>query len=712
MRALLNSLLLALCAAASMAEGASTPVVLTYAAPAEHVEGTITFRPAMGPAAPVTVSCCASAVSVDLSAAPAWEVIPSLHGGWAPTAVVSRGARAIELQLWPTVVVRGSFKVPANAAMPRSFVFRIERTSTAASGVPPATIDCPVREDGSWSCELPASKPDVAIQAAGFVPHYFWSVDLAQEPARNFGTLTLAPGGSVSGWIALERGKPEAGRGAAYLAPPVIAGTPLSARAPLMATAPILSNGFFQLSGLRAGSYVLRLRYPGFADEETAPLRVTTATETRVRQLITLRLPIALHVDVLPPRDPEGKPWRVQISRRSGGRPVPVLDSVASSEGTVVTPAVASGRYSLRVFDSGNQPMADEEFDADAANPRHTVNVHLITVRGTLRMAGKPVEGTIWFGGEHGLEHSVMRATPDGTYQGYIAQAGEWRVKVKTATVETELLASVAEKEGTAVVDLDVPTTRIRGTVVDHDSRPVARAEVSAVGDKGAFATTSSDGEGHFEIGGMPEGQALVSAMGSESYSLTSRPVAVTLREGDDPSPIELRLERMARLHVRVLSPRGPVPGARVAVRGENPMSPISQTAVTDVDGVADPDLPDPNHVYITVSPPGYALRVFDLHVDGRAQTLNVPEVGGTVALRNAPRNSAEQRFVFFQDGRPIDVSELVSWAVAHGEPFRNDAGNFRFPDLAPGEYRACVGTHCVSGTLAPFGTLDLDLSL
>jgi hypothetical protein len=224
-----------------------------------------------------------------------------------------------------------------------------------------------------------------------------------------------------------------------------------------------------------------------------------------------------------------------------------------------------------------------------------------------------------------------------------------------------------------------------------------------------SLRTTGDDGG--FEISGLPLGEVNLSATGARSRSLTSRPVNVALREGEEPPFVKLRLGLMQKMHIRVMSPQGPVPAARAAVRSGNVMEQISQPVITDVDGIADPDVPDAPRVFITVSPPGYAFRVFDVPVDGRAETLNVPEIGGIVTVRNVPNPSSRRPFVFTQDGRPIEVTELFTWCMAHGQALRNASGVFTFPDMAPADYRICLDDHCAAGTLAPFGSLDLDLS-
>src|SRR5258707_14456946 len=154
------------------------------------------------------------------------------------------------------------------------------------------------------------------------------------------------------------------------------------------------------------------------------------------------------------------------------------------------------------------------------------------------------------------------------------------------------------------------------------------------------------------------------------------------------------------------------------ATADATPWESASETNVTSgPDGIFDSSIPiGLDRALMEVHAPGYALRVFDVAIDGRAITLNLPQAGGTLVV--TPPKDANGLF-FFQDGRFLQLASLIQWSRSRGEPFM-DGNTLRVTDLAPGRYRACTLkagrasmsdlTRCAEGFLAPYAELHLTI--
>lgn len=169
-------------------------------------------------------------------------------------------------------------------------------------------------------------------------------------------------GASAAGWLAVEEGPIEPGRCVVRLAPwnPGGADPAVAAATEQKAHETAVGrDGFFQLKGIPAGVYVLEARQPGFSPARVAPLRVGFQAETFLEEPIVLRRPLELAIEVAPPLDWLGHPWRARVVREeeSGGRPNPVVFEGAVGKSGILRvpdqgrpwPGTLSGPMALRI---------------------------------------------------------------------------------------------------------------------------------------------------------------------------------------------------------------------------------------------------------------------------------------------------------------------------------------------------------------------------
>jgi hypothetical protein len=699
------------------------------------ISGTLTFTPGLGPGVPITIPCCDGDLTVALPANSAWELQPHLHGAWAARQmiVVGKTATSETLPLWPLAQVRGRLQAEKGIQLPSSLALELLDLPTRKSGIPPGNvIDCGVEPGGTFACDVPALAVDLLIHVDGFVPLQVWGCDLAVVKMRDLGPLLLRKGASVSGWVQFVGGPTGDGIATAALVPLVAAaGSAATAERvgrPLV-QAPVLKNGFFQLAGVPPGQYAVRVERAGYATETIAPVRIHGGRETAIRRPIVLRPPVSVTVSVVPPRDWRGEPWAMFITKASplsGGFDAAPLFQGRAADGRVVMNGQSAGRYSIDIFDSGGNPLKNEQFDVDgSADAAHEIRVDVITVHGTATIGERPLETTLWFGGRHGAQHAAMRSDMKGVFRGVLPTGGEWRVTAVVDEQDVETTVTAHGHDGEAVVEVKLPDNQVTGVVVDDKGDSVFEADVTVL--TAHSATTHRSGRnGQFSFRAVEAGDISLAASARRNDKLlTSEAVVATIAEEASPPPVQLILRDGQRLTGTVKSIHGAIPGAAVTIVPALDQT-TATTTTTDLEGhfiafvagAAD-------RAYVTVRPPGYALRVFDVSLPNHGIGLNVPQGGGTLEIVFPKSAGGNLALLLFQDDRPLPLPEVARWAMSQGTPPTNDG--IHAANMAPAQYRACIGyqqlvrrnelprwiaaARCTAGTLAPFGTLRLEMA-
>jgi hypothetical protein len=377
----------------------------------------------------------------------------------------------------------------------------------------------------------------------------------------------------------------------------------------------------------------------------------------------------------------------------------------------------------------GNRLYSDSDVIVDGPSSAHqSIHIEVVDITGRVRLGDQALAATLWFGGRSGSTSIRMEADQEGEYFGVLPREGQWIVEVEATEprLRSRIRADVrASESGKASLDLELPDTRVFGVVLTEDGKPAPAARVAVQGES-LEHLTETDPEGRFDLRGLPAGLAW---LGAESSSRLSDRLGVTFSEGMEVGPVELRLRATERLAGTVASRRGPVAGAQVEIMVPAPEG--WDSATTDHDGTFGVDIPQgARRILAMVAAPGYALRTFDVAVDGQPLSLPVSEEGGTLEVVFSDDSvEALQRgnlgFVVRQNGLPIPPLALQRWAQGQGPGDSTSGQTLRIPNLAPGEYRACLvprllpflaseaalsaaGVRCDGGTLAPGGTLSL----
>jgi hypothetical protein len=676
-----------------------------------------------------------------------WSLRVEVPGHWAAPEEVVAGEGEVtvlhRVPLWPTGTVSGSWKRPEKPAkLPREVDLRLDPPPTAsARRAPRGTLTCPVDENGRWRCEVPAGRLDLAIQSPGHVPVYRWGVVLEAGKELPLGALPLREGSSLAGWVVVEDGALPAGRAKARLRP-LVAGGNLDPDAGArlrraLLEAPVDGNGFFQLAGVAAGTYLVEVELPGFAPARAFPVEVWEGAETLLKRPLVLTRPLTLELSISPRLDWAGRPWQVEVSRVSDSsasvEPEPAWRGPAGEDGKVEVPGITPGAFHFEVADAeGNRFLSERDVRLETpADARRELVVNLVYLRGEVLRGGEPLAADLWFGGRFGSPRVKMASDEDGAFEGVLPRGGPWRVDLQAdePRIETHVEVEVKPDEtGDAQVSIELPDTHLFGRVLDEAGRAVEGARVTLNGLTAALVTKSGP-EGEFELRAVPEGRAALDAsVSSPEGPKTSDEVFVDLA-GDRPvGPVELRLRRTRLVTGRVQSLRGPVPGAVVRVSPARPPMAYTESMHTGLDGAFSIPVPSSAEtVSIVVSPPGSTLKAFEVPVADHGAVLNVPDAGGDLHVRLPfpPDDPQAQNLtlVVLQDGRFLPPATLYRWAAGHGVRFQDETG-VNVPRLAPGEYTVCLGplavleprqvpawiatARCASGPLAAGSRLEL----
>ena len=715
--------------------------------PTQDLRGTLALKPVAVGGEPISLAVDGKALlEAVLPNGSRWALAVQIPGYWTPTRVVVAEPKPEDglekVILWPTATLRGTVKWTGEAEEAVALSVRIEGTPFSQAALPPGEIACTVGLDRRFSCEVPAGALDLSFRAKSYIPIYRWGVSLKPAEVKAVGEIALREGSSLSGWVTVEGGT---------VAPSCVAKLVTATAGPAVAPsmshrvakagnrAPVNKEGFFQLTGIAPGSYVLVVEQPGFAPAELSGVDVWPSSETALPNPILLKRPLELEVLIDPPLDWLQRPWQVEVLRGHDFSVQldrkPVFDGPASEDGLVHVKGQRPGRYSILVSDSlGNRFVADPMVQVlGREDARREIHIDLVSVGGQVTHGKEPVAATLWFGGRFGGHRVEMTSDVDGEFHGVLPQGGKWTVEVSAAEPRLETQVSVdvkPDREGEAVVDVRLPDTLVFGRVLNEQGEAIPGADVFF---KSATAAIGAEtgAEGRFESHALPEGLLQVSARAFTSQGkLLSEDTVLNLSEAHPVGPIDLVVRATKSLVGRVESLRGPVVGGTVLVFSQIPRIGAGAVARTDLDGGFSVAVPGQAlHLTAIVSPPGRALKAFSLPAMKDPVVLHVPEEGGGLELELPLEadllRQEEVVLIVHQDGHYLPGSDLLRWAMGHGVSMY-EGRIVRVPQLAPGRYEACLTpatvpgadpnawkskkTVCAAGNLVAGNTLQLKL--
>ncbi|HEY8021768.1 MAG TPA: carboxypeptidase-like regulatory domain-containing protein [Thermoanaerobaculia bacterium] len=616
----------------------------------------------------------------------------------------------------PAGTISGRLVPPRNEALARGPLevhLQSPPGTPAARAIRAATRSCPVDEAGGFRCDLPAGTLDLRLRREGYVPLYRWAVPVSPGEEIRLGLLALARGASIAGRVMTTTGVPLLPSCRVALRPQTAAGPASPAErarlGALGAEAAVDARGFFQLAGVRPGTYVLTAREPRFMPASRI-IVVEAARETELVEPLRLAPPLRLEVAVDPPLDPWQQPWRLALHPLAAGpdddRPRETGGAL-SAEGVFRREDLAPGAYGMEVLDSRGESFLTESLDLDGDRALSR-ELPLLWVAGTVAVGERPIATELRFRRGGSRDGQVrLRSDEKGKFTGVLPREGRWWIEVVAVgkTVHGfEIRRAPGARE--AKVEIRIPDTRVVGEVVDEAGSPVAEALVEVVGllDPPDLESTTSGADGRFEIRGLPYGTLHAEAeVEAGDRHLASAPTPVSLDRGHEIASLRLTVFAETALAGRVSGPGGPVAGAFVLANPRTAELPFaaSRDATTDPEGLFHLWLPAAAvDAQLVVMAPGLSLQVLRVPAPFTAPlAIAVEPAGGTLVLATdsgrafpSPLDSGagERLPLVVADGQPIALALLRQWAGMNGTA---GGGAMSFPAMPAGDYAACLLT-------------------
>ena len=669
----------------------------------------------------------------------AWRIQGEAAGYWSEEQIVSLRPGepgALLVRLFPTGTVRGRLEWPRDQKPPDRLDVRFGPAPDGERTVPKGLISCPVRNE-IWECAVPAGTADLRLRAEAFIPLYRWGVRVKRGQTMDLGVLAFRPGASVVGRVVTEGGTAASGvavelsleRLGALGEPST--GLRLDA---LALEARTNDRGFFQFQGVAPGSYEVTARSTGMAPARLAPVLVREALEAEIIDPLILARPATLQVDLFPPLDPYGNPWKLKLFQEAnaGGALGLAAQGQADLKGRWLWKDLPPGKYRLWVLGDLESRWIDQEIQLFPGAVPVPVDVPVVEVRGVLTIGDSPLAGTLWFGGSSGSQRIRFDADEEGEFAGFLPRQGTWSVDLVAESEGLRLALEpvevrIAPRKGVAEVEIRVPDTTLEGEVVDETGRGVPGSHISLSGARKQSDVVAGD-EGKFRLRGLAPGYAFVEAMEGDR---SAGPVQISVEEGR-PNP-RLRLTLRSNLHVRgrVVSAAGGVgvPGAEVIAwptLGEVPFA-SDDSAVSGPDGSFTLRFPvQTTSISLFVFAPGYAFRMARMPVlRDRPLEVLVEPGGGTLVLElpRATGDAPAPSPILVHGGTFTPLPLIALWA-SRQRAEQTGSGSLVVPRVESGEYSLCLNAgaelsqgkepaagRCVSGSLAFNGELTLSLA-
>lgn len=422
--------------------------------------------------------------------------------------------------------------------------------------------------DGRLSAVIPQVRSDLRLTFAEYVPLYRFGAQ-PRDGRLDVGLLPLTRGASLAGRVisaasrqpipgARLRLRPAGPQAAVGHAPP---------RAPTdvvlhLHDARADARGFFQVTGLAPGSWELEAQ-----DERHPPRRVAVEVEPQAETWVDavelipyLQIPVQLH----PPLDPEGQPWRVGLSAPGQAS----AWATAAPDGTALFSHVEPGPAVWRVNREGGDRLL--VLEQELLDERQvTLKVPVIAVQGRVRRGAEALPGatlTIETGQGDAV---VLTAHDDGRFSG-VMRAPQTELAALTVVVDfgqppttSYVVIEQLAPSDPLELDVDLGERRLRGQVLDARGAPVREAQVTVLETGRGLRTSSgeTDRDGRFEVSGLRPGRVEVTA----SHVDAGRDAQAVDMSGSQQPDVTLRLDGWRTVEGRLRSALGgAVPEARL----------------------------------------------------------------------------------------------------------------------------------------------------
>lgn len=437
----------------------------------------------------------------------------------------------------------------------------------------------------------------------------------------------------------------------------------------------------------------------------------------------------AISVRVSPAVDPRAGGWLVQLLEESADGRKPVDEGPVGADGTWKTRAVRrGGHYRVRVATAAGEGWyADEKpFEWDGTDGTREVRLGSSALRGTLFLGRKRLAARVTFVDRDGLVSVPFSTKTDGTFEGVLPRDGWWRVEVSSDRPHFvrafEVKVDPVFRDGTPPdVELRVKSRAIEGEIVDFRNRRVPLASLSVRAGGWNPEALKVEG-GAFKWERVVDGWMSVYASSAGATGLEMSPRSTVRVEGGwvDPGFVALEIRPTYVLRGRTVRASGDaVPGVRVRLLGTTSYG----SRVAGADGRFQMTVRGGGeNACLLVVDPSKAARLVPVPASETEQDVPVAEAPGTLSLDLPAAGTSGRIGALVANGcrlswfqlREIPGAVFGGTIYRAGATFRASAGAYALCGVSYGELEEdgeIPPDACVSGTVAPGGTLSLRLN-
>ncbi|MEA2336337.1 MAG: hypothetical protein QOE82_344 [Thermoanaerobaculia bacterium] len=448
---------------------------------------------------------------------------------------------------------------------------------------------------------------------------------------------------------------------------------------------------------------------------------VSAGHEALLRQPLRLEPRRSVTVRIHPPLDPWSKPWKIALARTDPtGFTISERSLKTSLDGTAQFDSVLPGPHRLTVVRAAEQSWAEQTLDVDR-DATLDLNINVVRLTGTIRLSTRPLAATAMVRSAKSGAAAFFKSKTDGTFAARLPAPendtwDEIEIRADLPALKRTLdhVHYRLGDDGTAELNLDLPSRTISGTVVDEIGRPAAPAMIDIHLPDGSLQQVDTT-DGAFSVSGLEPGRHRLRASTPERESIDLQEIVVS-EDKDAIADVVLPVVPVGHLRGVVRALDGAVLGAALYATRPGDPRPIVLSRV-DPEGRFDIRFPAATQeVVVAINAPGFAFRLAKTPLSKDEQTFAVEQNGGTLSI-DQPATRSGLRPYLIHNGAALPAVAAAYVAGATFSANLADRGRFQIASAEPGPYSLCwlaegvaavTNTPCVSGVLAPHGTLTL----
>jgi hypothetical protein len=711
-------------AAAPLLRGAEIMIHLHHhgSSPGVKTTGTVTAQNVVDSSRPLVFGLPAKSISLPPGD---WFLSAHIDGEWSEPRLVSvrDTPQTADLSTYPLarLTARVTLATGKEAHELQAYFHRVSMEDTSAPTE--GSVACDVAKRIA-TCQLPAGQLDLAFRITGYVSRYRWNTSLTTGAPFDAGTLHFTTGSTLSGRVEIpQHRQARLDRVTVVVKPAIIPGANDQFRHRNEAarlTAHPTRRGMFAFD-LPPGQFTIQASYNELISEELK-VDVPAGRESILRQPLRLEPQRSVTVRVHPPVDPWSGPWKVAFaSVDPTGFLLSERSLKTSADGTCRFDNVLPGPHRLTVVRAASQNWASQMVDVDR-DLALDVGVDVVRLTGAIRLGAKPLAATVTLQSFEPGASVMLRSKADGTFAARLPAPlhdtwDEIEIDAEVPPVKRTLQHVHFQRrdDGSAELNVDLPSRSISGTVVDDMGRPTAPAMIDVLfPDNSLQQIVSSDGS--FVVTGLESGRHRLRASSRDLESIDLQDVVLS-DDKDAAADAILVVVPVGHLRgvIRALD-GAPLGAVLFATPPGDHTRPIILSRA-DPEGRFDIRFPaSTKEVAIAINAPGFAFRLARAPISMDEETFAVDQNGGTLSI-DAPATHSGLRPYLVHDGAAL-AAAVIGYVA--GVPFQatlSERVRYQIPSIEPGAYSLCwiadgpsapseTPPPCVTGVLAPHGAL------